>query len=202
MALRLRDNLYWCECGGRAIFLDTQKDKYFCLPRRTNDAFLRLSQNASAARSEGLRALVSRGLLVDTPHQGTLQPPAEIDRPDRDWAEEPADTLSPVAILRAIASELNAARRLRTTSLQAALDHVGGLRARAHLGRSGLLRSVQAVAAAEAWASLITRSHNRCLVRALAAHSLCKRSGAHSELVFGVVGHPFSAHCLDMRRRL
>jgi hypothetical protein len=50
------------------------------------------------------------------------------------------------------------------------------------------------VAASDA-AGILTRVHNRCLVRALALHSLCKRKGIGAKLVFGVIAHPFAAHC-------
>ena len=193
--LRLRDDLYWCECDGRAVFLDTRLDRYFCLPGEANHAFLQLSRNPSAANARHLQPLLKRGLLSETGHEGALQAPAEVQRPRRDWLDGPAGQVRPVTILRAIASELSAARRLRTTSLQHVLERCRGLRVRPGRTGSGLVRSIGQIAAAEASASFILRSHDRCLVRALAAHRLCKTAGAHTKLVFGVVAHPFSAHC-------
>jgi len=193
--LRLRDDLYWCDCDGRAVFLDTRLDRYFCLPGEANHAFLQLSRNPSAGDTRHLQPLLSRGLMSETDHQGPLQAPAEMQRPGRDWLEEPSGKVRPVAILQVIASELSAARRLRTGSLQHVLDRCRGLRVRPGRTGSGLFRSVGRIAAAEASASFILRTHDRCLVRALAAHRLCKTAGAHTKLVFGVVAHPFSAHC-------
>lgn len=193
--LRLRDDLYWCDCDGRAVFLDTRLDRYFCLPGQANDAFLQLSRSPSAADAQHLQPLLSRGLMCETGHEGALQSPAQVQQPGRDWLEGPAGRVRPVAIMRAIASELSAARRLRMASLQHVLDRCRGLPVRAGPTESGLFRSIDRIAVAEASASFILRSHDRCLVRALAAHSLCKKAGAHSKLVFGVVAHPFSAHC-------
>ena len=54
---------------------------------------------------------------------------------------------------------------------------------------------VEQIAAASAAAAFVTRSHDRCLVRALAVHALCSRTAVRPKLVFGVAAHPFAAHC-------
>jgi len=177
------------------VFLDTQADKYFCLPRQANDAFLRLSRNAAPGYGKDLQPLLARGLLIEAGDDGNLQAAARIERPKQDWLRGPAGRVRPIAIFAAIASELRVAKHLRSTTLQQVLDHSRALRVRPRSTRSKVHRSVTAVAAAKAWASFINRSHDRCLVRALAAHSLCKRAGAPTKLVFGVIAHPFSAHC-------
>jgi hypothetical protein len=192
--LRLRENLHWCECDGRAVFLDTREDKYFCLPRQANDAFLDLSRHPASAQLEHLQPLLSRGLLIDG-HGGAIGAPAQIERPTSDWLQRSPRRAGAIAISHAIASELIAARYLRKAPLQQVLDRVRALSATAEPLGSDVIRSVRRIAEAEAWASFIMRSHNRCLVRALAVHSLCRKAGAPTKLVFGVVAHPFSAHC-------
>jgi hypothetical protein len=73
------------------------------------------------------------------------------------------------------------------------------LRARARSpGRNaqaqGIERTIQYIACAADAAAFITRSHNRCLVRALAVHSACRAHGVPAKLVLGVIAHPFAAH--------
>jgi hypothetical protein len=43
--------------------------------------------------------------------------------------------------------------------------------------------------------SLVLRSMDRCLVRGLALHAVCRRRGIASRLVLGVRTEPFAAHC-------
>jgi hypothetical protein len=56
-------------------------------------------------------------------------------------------------------------------------------------------RSIQVAVSAAAATALLLRSHDRCLVRGLALHSLCRKRGLNTKLVLGVVAHPFAAHC-------
>jgi hypothetical protein len=51
------------------------------------------------------------------------------------------------------------------------------------------------IAAAFAAAGLVIPAADRCLVRAIALHSLCRRMGIRPRLVFGVRLDPFRAHC-------
>ena len=37
MPLQLRGNVHWCDSGGRAVFLDVEADRYFCLPAAANE---------------------------------------------------------------------------------------------------------------------------------------------------------------------
>jgi hypothetical protein len=196
MSYRLRDDLHWCNCDGRAVFLDTRADRYFCLPQAANDAFLRLAaRSMQSGDVERLQLLIERAMLIEAGPNACIESPALIEPPTHDFLEEPFPRADPLSILQAFASELRAARALRTKPLQQVIEA-------ARTGRPGIKgiqdnidRSVQRVVAAASAISLMTRSHDRCLVRALAVHSACRSSGSNPKLVFGVIARPFTAHC-------
>jgi hypothetical protein len=196
MPFRLRDNLHWCSCEGRAVFLDTQADRYFCLPQAANGAFLRLAaRSMQPGDGERLRLLVARGMLIEAGPDARIASPALIEPPTHDFLDETIRRVDPVSILRALQSELRAAWALRRTPFHQLVEA-------ARHGRPGnrrievdLDRSIQEIVAAATALSFMTRSHDRCLVRALAVHSACRSIGSKPKLVFGVVAHPFTAHC-------
>ena len=196
MPLRLRDNLHWCNCGGRAVFLDTRADRYFCLPQAANGAFLRLAAlNLQSGDVERLQMLVERGMLIEDGPHACIQSPAQIEPPTYDLLEEPIQRADPVSILRAFASELRAACALRTKPFHQVVEAVRNGRP-GNMGTDGDSdRSIQEIVSAAAAVSFITRSHDRCLVRALAVHAACRSIGSKPKLVFGVIAHPFTAHC-------
>ena len=194
MPLQLREDLHWCDCQGRVVFLDARADRYFCLPRTANDAFLRAAAHNSRPGDEAqLWMLLKRGMLIESDTRASIRPPPQIEAPSRDLLEEQAPHASPTLILRALLAELGAAWALRRKSFHTAIE-AARLR-KTRNGRAGRDWSLQEIAAAAAAASFITRSHDRCLVRALAVHSMCIASGARPKLVLGVVAHPFAAHC-------
>ena len=90
---------------------------------------------------------------------------------------------------------MRAGWRLRTRSLRDVLETA------ASRGRNEALvpehpnSSLGAIVTAANAVALLTRVHNRCLVRALAVHAMCKKRGIRPKLVFGVIAHPFAAHC-------
>jgi hypothetical protein len=192
MPLQLRDGLHWCECEGRAVFLDTRADRYFCLPQEANEAFLRTAGNRAGSADEAkLDMLCARGMLIPASGSVTLRPAPSLELPTRDLIDERAPPAKPGLIVRMLLAEFAAAWALRRRPFHAVLE-------RARLctkARAKKAWSAEQIAAAAAAAALITRSHDRCLVRALAVHSLLGKMGAGSKLVLGVVAHPFTAHC-------
>lgn len=91
---------------------------------------------------------------------------------------------------------------LRRKSFLDVLQGIGEGEAVRPVSDAGLDERLRDIVAASMAVSLIFRSKDRCLVRALAVYRACRRSGIHPKLVFGVRMNPFTAHCLDMRRRL
>jgi hypothetical protein len=196
MSLQLRDDLHWCNCEGRAVFLDTREDRYFCLSQASNDAFLRLAARMTREGDEVLlQRLVGRGVLVEAAIDTNLRLPPAIDCPTHNLVEEPVRSATVGWTLRALAAEFRASLALRTRRFH---DVIAAARERgpcsAEAGSSGGSQVEEIVSAAAA-AAFITRSHDRCLVRALAVHSLCSGTAVTPRLVFGVAAHPFTAHC-------
>ena len=196
MPLRLRDNLHWCNCEGRAVFLDTRADRYFCLPQAANGAFLRLAaRSMQSGDVERLHLLVERGMLVEAGPHACIESPALVEPPTHDLLEEPLPRARPLSILRAFASELRAACALRTRPFHQVVEAIRNGRPGNKAIQGKLDRSIQEIVSAATVVSFITRSHDRCLVRALAVHSACRSIGSKPKLVFGIIAHPFTAHC-------
>lgn len=194
--LQLRDNIHWCNSGGRAIFLDVESDRYFCLPAATNDLFLSYANGELRETDAQLLApLVASGILVESSRSGRIRQPPAIDFPERDLADKPEAFPRLFAIARQLLCEIHSARLLRTKSFAQVLERVE--RNKVHHRRRPRERdgALEAIAAAARGASYVMRVQDRCLVRALAVHALCARSGIRPTLVFGVIAHPFAAHC-------
>lgn len=194
MPFRLRDRIHWCDCLGRAIFLDAAQDRYFCLSATTNAAFLRLAAgNSEPGDSAALRSLVERNILIEEQFGAAGLPSAAIDEPAGDFPTHPDGRASLPEILRALAAEVRAAWLLRRPIGQA-IDAA----ARAHHRRrssTNVERTIASIVMGSGAAAYLTRTHDRCLVRAFAVHAACKRKGIAAKLVFGVVANPFAAHC-------
>ena len=196
MSLQLRDDLHWCDCAGRAVFLDTQADRYFCLPKASNEAFLRLAERTTReADQELLHRLVAKGVLVEAEAGAPFRLPPAIAAPTHDMVEEPVRARTLRWMLRALVAEFRAARALRTRPFH---DLIEAARDRGQRPLDAGAKEpwpVEEIVAASAAAAFITRSHDRCLVRALAVQALCSRTAVRPKLVFGVAAHPFAAHC-------
>jgi hypothetical protein len=203
MLYRLRDDVHWCLCSGRVIFLDLLQDRYSCLPQAAAAAFVRLARGDMKAEDlERLRPLIARGLLVDDPSAKTSIAPARIVPPVEDFLEEPYPPATLRDLLAAAAAQLRWALLLRTQSLAKLASSLGASPRRRRLPDSDADRRLGRIISAFSAAALLLPAADRCLVRALALHSVCRRSGIDPHLVFGVRMNPFRAHCLDMRRRL
>lgn len=196
MPFQLRHNVFWCDCTGRAVFLDVEADRYFCLPSDANEAFLRLATGDPDPRdAERLQMLVSRGILIEGSASAAIAEPPTIEVADRDLPDEPHPFPRLRAIVRELVSEMLAVRLLRTRTFSEVIDLVrrkGSNDRRPPRDPDSML---QAIAGASSAASYLMRMQDRCLVRALAVHLICMRRGIRPKLVFGVIAHPFAAHC-------
>jgi hypothetical protein len=194
MPWTLRENVYWCNCGGRAVFLDLKSDLYFCLPRESNAAFLRAARNEPRqCDTRLLEPLLQRGILVPANSPARIQPPAAVEAPQSDFAIGPDARTGLFNLARAISWELWIQWSLRRHTLHAVIERTrsiepGSARATEH-------RSIQALVSASSASALFLRTHDRCLVRGIALHARCRKRGLATKLVIGVVAHPFTAHC-------
>lgn len=192
MSLRLRAGLSWCNCGGRAVFLDLARDRYFMLPERCDPAY-RAWAVGDVVEPAALDRLVSTGLLVageseDTSRGPTICPPATQDLAIRESVRtRPGD------VAWAGAGQLHARLSLRRTP-------VAILFARIAVASAGRVASApdetglrQIARAFEALTKLL-RAEDECLPRAIAARWMCNRRNLAATLVLGVRLDPFSAH--------
>lgn len=195
MSLQLRDHVHWCNSGGRAVFLNLQSDRYFCLRAAGNEAFLRLATGRpQPGDTDRIQMLVRRRFLVDNPASGGIQRPPSIEPPASEWLSERSGSARVLPVLRQFVSEMSAAWRLRTRPFIKVIEAARreGSKVRPARDQENLLRDI---ASASAAISFVLRVQDRCLVRALAVHSLCRKRGIRPKLVFGVIAHPFAAHC-------
>lgn len=195
MAFRLRDNLYWCHCGGRVVFLDVEADRYFCLPFGAEAAFARLAiGEMEPGDVERLCALIARGMLIEDSGSPGLHPPPSLQPAAGDLLQEPYPPPHIRDVLGAFASEARAAWLLRRRPF---LEVVKGIERCGHRRRSSLDHDtrLRRIVSGSAAISLVLRAADRCLVRAIALHSICSRNGIHPRLVLGVRVNPFRAHC-------
>ena len=197
MGLHLRQHVYWCVCDGRIIFLDLLADHYFCLRREAAADFLQVVGCDGKTSDIGpLGGLLARGILVEDQRATTLTRSPPIEPASEDFLDEPYPSAKVGDVLVAVVFQSISACSLRTrglaktvaTSRRRHACHIAG----APASRDRRLAEILSGFAA---ASLILPSADRCLVRALALHSICRRNGIRPLLVFGVRMDPFRAHC-------
>lgn len=196
MPFRLRDNVHWCNCTGRAVFLDIEADRYFCLPREANEAFLRLAMGDPDFRdAERVQMLVSCGILISGGVSAAITQPPIIQATDRDLSDEPQPFPGMFSILQELVSELLSVRLLRTRPFSHVVETIKRRGAAVRRPPRDQDHVLHAIAGASNAVSYLVRVRDRCLVRALAAHLICTKRGIRPKLVFGVIAHPFAAHC-------
>ena len=196
MPWKLAANVHWCNCNGRAVFLDVRADRYFCLPLAINTAFLNLVANTmQAGDHEQLAPLRERGLLVDAPDGEPMHLPPHLDAPQSDFARDASSRAGLLGITRSIIAELRTAYLLRRKTFAHVVERARTVRRSPGLPQGVDRRSIERLVAAANAAAFFLRSHDRCLVRGLAFHACCRRRGVEAKLVLGVVAHPFTAHC-------
>ena len=196
MSLTLREQLHWCECRGRAIFLDARSGRYFCLAGATNDAFLRLAFGPmETGDCELLSPLIERGLLVMNSDGAPMIAKCIFKPAFADLPATHASRPSLFLLLRALAAELRAGRQIKKQPFMKILESAAVEGAPRVCPATDPKGCAQRIATAAAWVAFFTGATDRCLVRALAVFSTCRHFGLRPSLVFGVRINPFAAHC-------
>jgi hypothetical protein len=192
MRLKLRAGLSWCLCNDRVVLLDVAADRYFLLAPDLVSAFLEFAGDGPDAIPERERLrLEGLGLLVQESEE-TLGPTASAPAATHDLLGSRSTRTGAMDLCAVVYAQWKAAWRLRALGLQRLL---GSMRERGP-ARSAADPQHRAIILAEAFerSSLVLKKADRCLPRALAAWSLCRRDGLDAVLVFGVRLEPFSAH--------
>ena len=196
MPYRLRENLHWCVCNGRAIFLDLEADRYFCLTSRAEAAFVRLAGGGThMGDAVALRGLAEQGVLIEDPCSDAFGSSSQPPSPREDLLESAFRSPRLGDVLAALHSEARSACLLRSRPLRTIIKIAEARTRKPRSPPADFDGSLRRIASAFAATALLTSSADRCLVRALALHALCCRRGIYPNLVFGVRVDPFRAHC-------
>lgn len=195
MSLRLRAGLSWCPCGGRSVFLDLARDRYFRLPHDSDCAF-QAWVAGEAVSASALDRLVARGVLASG--EGAGRGPATCPPALRDLAEERPGRVRALGTLAAAADQLRARISLRRVPVAVLLARIAAARS----ARAGdhvddpisYEAEARAVAGAFRAAATVLRVQDQCLPRAIAARWMCDRRKLDAALVLGVRLDPFAAH--------
>ncbi|PTS90576.1 lasso peptide biosynthesis B2 protein [Sphingomonas sp. HMWF008] len=189
MHLVLRPGLSWCICAGRAVFLDLERDRYFCLPAELDHMFLRWASGERLGDEDRDR-LVASGITQageSGPARAATFAPAS-----RDLGIIEGSGPSLPDLYAAVIGQFRARRALKRRPLAHIIASLARKDPAAPLRRDE--SRLRQIALAFAKSALVMRAADQCLPRAIAAQQRCRHDGLDSALLIGVRLHPFAAH--------
>jgi len=189
MHLALRPGLSWCICAGKAVFLDLERDRYFCLPEELDQLFLRWASGDTLASDDQGRLEASG--ITQAGDDGPA-PAAAFVSASRDLAIADGSSLSIPDLFAAVAGQVHARRALRRCPLARIIASLAATPCAATPSRDEA--RLRRIARSFATSALLIRVADQCLPRAIAAQQRCRHNGVDSALLFGVRLHPFAAH--------
>jgi hypothetical protein len=192
---RLKDDLTFCLIDGHPVFLDLEEDRYFCLSGITERAFLQWSKQGDEHCD--IDALVDQGILTALPQR--MAKIAEPKRMPSLSALEAARTPSAFGVLEFLEVAtlvLITQFQLKTLGIKQSIERaLGDYGTRDHvspeIAQEHLLELAQRFLQARMYVPLGTR----CLLDSLAMARFLRRRHIQANLIIGVTGAPFSAHC-------
>lgn len=199
----LRPHLSYCQVEGHLIFLDIDNDQYFRLSAPMECAFVSYMEG-SEILDVALRTLVERKILIESSPLSTPTPapPPNVERPAfsamEQWSLSRQTRLRvlPEVITTVCCTQL----KLKTTKLTDVVSALTlyrrkrCLQGNVHLpflASENLLDATSRFARARQYVPV----ERCCLLDSLALVNFLARRGLHANIVFGVTGDPFSAHC-------
>lgn len=197
MRYGLRDGLTYCVSDGIAVFLDVQSDRYFRLSPPLERAFLSYANEGVASEAK-IQSLIGRGVLApDLANERPISPP-RIATATRSAVEMPIPHSGIGLIPEVLLTTWSVQRKIRTRPLQQVLDTVISERSRRlavpedpHRPDDWLFATLGRFRRARLHVPIAPR----CLLDSLVLTRFLARRGQESQIVFGVVPEPFSAHC-------
>lgn len=201
MPYRLHDDVSFCRVDGRLIFLDIRNDQYFRLPARLERAFV-AHMDGDGGSEEDVGSLLRRNILAATSDAEAQAPTPAIEGPSRSAVEQThsATKIKMAALLEVFAIVLSMQWQLRTRALKTTLDRLVAYR-RARASRHFLSstgepeRRVLDAASVFRRARLYVPVETCCLLDSLAMVKFLAKRELPANIIFGVCGEPFSAHC-------
>lgn len=201
MSYQLRPDLSFCQVDGHLIFLDIQNDRYFRLSDRLERCFT-AHVDGGGCSEDDVDRLIERGLLVEGGPETETARSLTIERPSRSAVEDaPAKKSTPASVLLEVFGITCIAQaRLKTSRLKQILSALTAYRQRKTCrAKSEPDDAYEHRMASASAAFLRARPYvpvtTCCLVDSLAMVQFLAKHGMAANLVFGVSGAPFSAHC-------
>lgn len=198
MGFVLDRDISFCVTGGRVIFLDLCRDRYFCLHREVESAFKRLvagdvltasaEAELTSAGREGWLSRVDESPCVPA----TCAPPPGVSTSALRGRNAAPDFRSLPPILFHLAIARKDVRRKNLRDIVRLLERQKGAIDPAAPCPTAW---VQRASAAFQWSGLLSTLHDQCLPRSLAMMRYLIRHGQQPMLVFAVMTRPFAAHC-------
>ncbi|MGD9711856.1 MAG: lasso peptide biosynthesis B2 protein [Thermomicrobiales bacterium] len=175
-------------CDDRAVFLDVERDRYFCLPSQLNQAFVRTVVDGEAMLSAHVERLRALGIERLVPGDFASRPDIQAI-PTKEIA--PSDRAS--SMLWASAAQWLVQSRLKRWRFARLLARERGRTpGPSHNASDQTLANLHA---AFRRASLWMGEADQCLARSIAFRMLAFRLGLAPTLVLGIKLDPFAAHC-------
>lgn len=197
--LRLHGDLSYCKVEGHLIFLDIRNDRYFRLADRMESALIKYLEGGDGS-DINIPGLIERKILIGMPDDVGRTPYPPTPSPTRSAMEEAgsAERANIRAALDALAVVCSTHLRLKTRSLKYVLDRLVAYRQRrtsqpstSGRGESQVLDASAIFRSARPYVPINTC----CLLDSIAMVKFLAKRRLHADLVFGVTGTPFSAHC-------
>lgn len=197
--LRLHPDLSYCQVDGHLIFLDVRNDRYFSLIGSMESAFVNYLDNGDAPDSS-IYSLIKRKILIDGSADSDGEALILTNNPTRSAMENVvhAKRASARELLDTLATVCSIQRQLRTRSLKQVLQNLVSYRDKRPSKTSTPRQSedhVLEAAAAFRRARLYVPIDTCCLLDSISMINFLAKRRLHADLVFGVTGTPFSAHC-------
>lgn len=201
MGWKLHEDLSFCRVGGRFVFLDVGRDRYFHLPEAQEHAFTSLV-NGDDTDEAVIRHLADQHILEEAMEPDSVPRPASIATVSRSAFEEADGHEAPGigALVEVLAITYATSRQLKRKRLKAVLDQTASY-CRHRIARASRTVMTCKTVDAHSASALFMRARafspidTICLLDSLSMLKFLANRGLHANLVFAVTSDPFSAHC-------
>jgi len=193
MEYELRKNLHFCSADGRLVFLDLERDRYFCLPDRLESTFRAwVSHETDKTDDIALRSLL-KGNIISQASTGTSPQAAKITAPTYSLLDGYHMKSNVLTTAVAIRERLQCRALLKERPLLEVLASITKAHAPSYKTmpvHPKILTAAMAFEASNTWLA----AKDQCLERSVALVRWLSRRQLHAQLVFGVTMSPFRAH--------
>lgn len=193
-----------CLVGGRLIFLDVKRNRYFMASERAGAALLfpQFAADGTTTNRNLLANLVTGGVLVESEGAGTFQAPA-VDIPEKSALDTVIMPTNSADVAKAIISRWRASRLLKRHRLHQILENIQQRRRHLPTTTDATRMAVEDnIVSGFQNARRFIKFKDRCLPNSIAMALRLQARGVDGRIVFGVKVNPFEAHCWVQTTRL